>query len=147
MNWDDLAGRLAAAHQDNPQRARLAELGLAKIREGVGELAALGHSLHLEEGAPPAPLEWPKMVYHSNCREGRVVGCQAELEELGQGWHDHPAKVDQAEGMAAQFEGRGGVTRTGGALVPVGEPTELDQQQQHEGASPAGGEGPANDQT
>lgn len=139
MNFHDLSARLAAHHQDHPQRSRLAELALSKVQEGLSELAALGHNFHLEDGPQDPPQEWPKMVYHANWREGRVVGSSEELSELGPGWFDHPAKVDQAEGLATQFEGRGGVPKPAGVPAPTGltEPTRIDQERAQQGGGAA----------
>ena len=123
MDWKAFDAKIAHLHRDHPQRAKLAELAVAQIREGMQHLHSLGHAVSLVEAPPEAPLEWPKMVYHAQQGQ-RIVHSNYELDELGPGWYDHPAKAAEMEGHDYQFAARGGVASNAkppAPLAPQGE--------------------------
>lgn len=105
MNWRE---KIIAAWPDNLQKAHRARVALTDLDRILGELAAMGHPLHVEEGyVPPPPPGWPKAVFHVHAG-ARIVRDQFELDELGEDWHPTMEEARQAEGMRKQFE-RGGV--------------------------------------
>ena len=106
-NWPALHAHLEAHHLGDMQRQMLAEHALREIYVALNRLVGLGHVYHLEEGPASSP-EWPKEVYKRG-QGARQVACQAELDELGEGWFDSLSAAEQHHGMTVQFAGRGGV--------------------------------------
>ena len=90
MNLDDLKAELAAHHVDVPQRRMLAELAVETLREGLAQLARLGHALHIEKLGEAPVLLWPKMLYR-NASDIMTVDNKADFEAaLAAGWREHP---------------------------------------------------------
>jgi hypothetical protein len=81
---------------------------LADLDRTLGDLAGMGHPLHVEEGyvAPPPP-GWPRAMFHLYA-PARVVHCQADLDELGPDWYPTMEEARHAAGMAKQMQ-RGGI--------------------------------------
>lgn len=107
--FSTLRARLLAQHIASPQRERLVELALAQIETALVELGRHGHQVHLAEG-PGDVDSYPRLVFHASAGI-REIFHPSDLLELGPGWYDSWAQAQQAEGMAAQFAGRGGVRR------------------------------------
>jgi hypothetical protein len=116
MNWDELRGQLAVRFVDDQQRAYRAGHALTAIQHGLEMLSTMGVHFHLADGTGEAPY-WPRTFYSEAEPTGRVITCQADLDDLGVAWYDHPNKVEQARGLRFQFQ-RGGVfARTLPAVV------------------------------
>jgi len=105
MNWRE---QIIADWPDEPQKIARAKVALAELDHALGELAGLGHPLHVEQGyvAPPPP-GWPKAVFHVLAGT-RVVRSQRELDELGEDWFGTMEEARHAEGMRMQMK-RGGI--------------------------------------
>lgn len=112
MDFSGWKRKLEASHASSPQATAKALRAFALVEEGLKELGALGHPLHLAEG-PGAPLApWPRLLFHvSAAPNGRLVASPWEAEELGPDWYDTLAEAQGADGRAQQFSGRGGVHR------------------------------------
>lgn len=92
MLKDELKGKLALQFALEPQKAYQANSAIAGVFAGLEELAKLGHTYQLVEGASALPLEFPKMVYSDSLAPYElVVNSQDELEALPQGWDVHPS--------------------------------------------------------
>lgn len=86
---EELEARLVATHE-MPQRANAAQRGFAMLREALGLLASLGHSLHIAESGASPMVVFPKMLYKSGLGE-LTVHSQSDLETaLGDGWSETP---------------------------------------------------------
>lgn len=107
--FSTLRSRILAEHIARPQSERRVDLALREIAVALETLSAAGHHLHLEEG-PPSADTFPRLVFHATSGI-REIFHPTDLVELGPGWYDSWAEASQAEGMAAQFAGRGGVRR------------------------------------
>jgi hypothetical protein len=117
MNWRE---RIISDWPNEPQKIARAKVALAALDQALGELAGLGHPLHIEEGyVPPPPPGWPKAVFHV-LAGARVVRSQHELDELGGDWYGTMEEARQAEGMRMQM-------RRGGIFNPRQMPTLLTQ--------------------
>lgn len=105
MNWRE---KIVADWPDEPQKLARARVALAELDHALGQLAGLGHPLHVEEGyvAPPPP-GWPKAVFHVQAGT-RVVRSQQELDELGEDWFGTMEEARHAEGLRMQMK-RGGI--------------------------------------
>ena len=94
ISVDELGDHLAAAHAEAPQHEMKARRGLAMIREGLAELASLGHMFHLSEISAVAPLRFPQMLYKAQFGtvDQRTVESQTEYEEAtSDGWTETPS--------------------------------------------------------
>lgn len=105
MNWRE---RIVSDWPDEPQKIARARVALAALDHALGELAGMGHPLHVEEGyvAPPPP-GWPRAVFHATTGT-RVVRSQIELDELGEDWFPTMEEARHAEGLRMQMK-RGGI--------------------------------------
>lgn len=110
MNWPLLLSQLLSSHQHDPQASRRIELAVEEIRLGLQTLTTLGHVWHLEKGPAESQPSWPQTLWHLSGRN-REVWHQSDIDELGPDWYPSLAQAKHAEGLAAQFTGRGGVTR------------------------------------
>jgi hypothetical protein len=117
-----LRTRLRAELHSQPQRSLDCDLALREIEEGLARLARHGYVFHLEPGpAPVVEPPWPRLMFHStSAPNGRVVNSPWDLSELGPDWWPTLEEAQHADGLKAQFAGRGGLGRAGG-LVPTGE--------------------------
>ena len=114
MNWQLLRNSLIN-HPDSheqPQRVARIDRALAGVREGLEELARLGHPFWLSESPQPLPL-WPRLVFHlTKAPRGFLCLCEEDFGFLGgheSGWHDTLDEAKHSAGMDRQFRGRGGV--------------------------------------
>jgi hypothetical protein len=90
---DEVGLRLAEVHGASPQREMHAKMALAKVREGLGELASLGHQFMLVEGEEWAALQFPQMIYKAQGQTvtERIVSNSEELADaLKNGWVKDP---------------------------------------------------------
>lgn len=89
--WADLKTWIEGIHWGNPQRVALGQMAVDQIREGIENLAKLGHSFQLSQVDPRSivPEEWPKMFYHSELGEQVVVNAE-EAKKLESGWQTRP---------------------------------------------------------
>jgi hypothetical protein len=94
----------------------LLQVALSQVDEGLAGLARLGHQMHLEEGPPPPLEEWPRVFFHLNFPQGRLVRSRWELADLGEGWYPTLEQAQHQDGVAVQMAGRGGV---GNRNLPV----------------------------
>lgn len=105
MNWRE---KIITAWPDDLQKAHRARVALSDLDRILGELAAMGHPLHIEEGyVPPPPPGWPKAVFHLHAG-ARIVRDQFELEELGEDWFPTMEEARHAAGLRKQYQ-RGGI--------------------------------------
>lgn len=105
MNWRE---KIITAWPDDLQKAHRARVALADLDRILGELTALGHPLHVEEGyVPPPPPGWPKAVFHLHAG-ARIVRDEHELEELGEDWYPTMEEARHAAGLRKQYQ-RGGI--------------------------------------
>lgn len=92
-------------------------MAVAQVEAGLTALGRLGHRYYLEPGPPPDADQWPRVMFHVEAApNGRVVASDFARHELGEGWFYTLAEAQHAEGMRAQFAGRGGV---GDRSVPM----------------------------
>lgn len=111
-NWRNLHNKLQAELFDFPQKARLAEHALREVEQGLAALSAIGYLFHLEDGPGELLDDWPRIMYHVDAApNGRVVLCEADLDELGPGWYHTPQEAHHATGYETQMHGRGGVPK------------------------------------
>lgn len=105
MNWRE---KIISDWPSEPQKIARAKVALAELDRAIGELAGLGHPLHVEEGyvAPPPP-GWPRAMFHMTSGT-RVVRDQRELDELGEDWYPTMDEAKHAEGLRMQMK-RGGI--------------------------------------
>lgn len=105
MNWRE---KIICDWPDNLQKAHRCKAALADLDRILGELAGLGHPLHVEEGyTPPPPPGWPRAMFHLRAGS-RIVRDQQELEELGEDWYPTMEEARHAAGLAKQYQ-RGGI--------------------------------------
>lgn len=131
MDLSALRARLQGEHHSSPQDCEAIRHAADGISNGLDALARLGHLYHLEPG-PPVPGEiWPRLMFHAEAApNGRLVASPYEAYELGTGWFFTLAEAQHAEGMRAQFAGRGGIgdrsvpMLLNGAVGPQAEPAE-----------------------
>jgi len=111
MDWQGLRRYLQSLRTHPQELARL-DRALAMAEEGLQVLSSMGHTYHLEPG-PGKPLaEWPRRMYHITAApNGRWVGSEYELWDLGPGWCDTLSEAQHRDGYAQQMAGRGGVNR------------------------------------
>lgn len=105
MNWRE---KITTDWPNDLQKAHKCRQALIDLDRALGELAGLGHPLHIEEGyqAPPAP-GWPKAMFHIS-QPPKAIWCQGELDELGDGWFPTMEEARTAHGLVKQYE-RGGI--------------------------------------
>lgn len=105
MNWRE---KIICDWPNDLQKAYRARMALAELDRLLGELASLGHPLHVEEGyVPPPPPGWPRAMFHLYAPP-RVVNCQADLDELGDDWYPTMEEARHAAGVTKQMQ-RGGI--------------------------------------
>ena len=108
MNWPLLRNSLANQYHEQPQVVAKIDHALSSVRSGLEQLAALGHLMHLCEGAAPVAKEWPRMVYSLSHPRGYLCLCEQDFVLLGPGWFNTLDEAKHADGMGAQFR-RGGI--------------------------------------
>jgi hypothetical protein len=119
LNRDSFAllERLRAEFHGKPQQLAMVEAAVTNVDTGIATLAALGHSFHLALGPAPPQDEYPKLVFHvKSAPNGRLVRSRWELADLGEDWYPSLEAAQHADGVRAQFAGRGGV---GNRNLPV----------------------------
>jgi putative ubiquitin-RnfH superfamily antitoxin RatB of RatAB toxin-antitoxin module len=105
MNWRQ---RILVDWPNHPQNAMKARMALQQIEEGLAQLTALGHPLHIEEGYQPPPRpEYPKVKFHL-LQGQRVVHNVGDEDELGEDWYNTMDEAKHAAGMTKQMQ-RGGI--------------------------------------
>lgn len=106
-----------ADHHHDLQSQERVRLAFGALDDALTTLAHLGHQYHLETGVAPEVSEWPRVMFHVEAApNGRVVKSEYEAQELGPGWWDTLQAAQHAEGVRAQFAGRGGI---GDRSVPM----------------------------
>ncbi len=119
MDWKHLRETLLNDNHDRPQNVARIEMDLAKVQEGIEDLARLGYIYHLAVGSQPPVKKYPKMFFHfEKAPDGFLCLCEEDREILGDGWFETKSAAEHAEGMGHQFR-RGGVFPTKGLPVVV----------------------------
>lgn len=133
MNWQAFRNDLVndPSHHERPQHTALIDRSFALVREGLQQLASLGHQFHLAEGPAPEKPRWPRMVYSLDHPRGFFCLCQQDFEFLGEGWYDTLDEVKLAAAIKEQYKGRGGELPKSGlpaTIVDDSQLTYLDRQ-------------------
>lgn len=106
-----------ADHHHDMQSQEKVRLAFSALDDAITTLSHLGHQYHLAPGTADAVPEWPRVMFHVEAApNGRVVQSLYEAQELGDGWWDTLQAAQHAEGVRAQFAGRGGI---GDRSVPM----------------------------
>lgn len=113
FDWQRLQQQLEAEHFARPQNVARITRAIGHVREGLDELARLGHPFCLIPGIEPTtdPDDlWPQTWFHMDTApNGRIVRDRWQLETLGDGWCKTLAEAQHMAGKSAQFAGRGGI--------------------------------------
>lgn len=106
-----------ADHHHDMQSQERVRMAFSALDDALTTLSHLGHQYHLASGVADATPEWPRVMFHVEAApNGRVVSSLYEAGELGAGWWDTIQAAQHAEGVRAQFAGRGGI---GDRSVPM----------------------------
>ena len=100
----EMEANVVQAHAGNTQREAYARMALAKIREGIAELAALGHQFMLVEGENTSALQFPQMIYRmesGTVRERTIQNGDELGDALANGWTKDPKGQAAARTPAA----------------------------------------------
>lgn len=89
----DLKAELLAKYEGAPQQRWHVSAAIEMVQQGLAELRSMGHLFDIVDGETAPPVEWPKMFYHQTIGS-LAVNSQAEADELGPGWSDHPSGVN-----------------------------------------------------
>lgn len=117
LEIEQLRTKHQADHFGSLQQVEQIRLAMAAIDDGLNVLSRLGHRYHLEPGPPPLHNRWPKIMFHVEAApNGRIVNSEYDAQELGVGWYYTLQEAQHAEGVRAQFAGRGGI---GDRSVPM----------------------------
>jgi hypothetical protein len=117
LQLERLKTKHQADHFARPWEVEQVRLALAAIDDGLNVLSRLGHPYHLVAGPSPVEDEWPKVMFHVEAApNGRIVNSLYDAQELGPEWFYTLQEAQHAEGIRAQFAGRGGV---GSRSVPM----------------------------
>ena len=122
---------LVGQHFDQPQNLMIIRHAFDLIAEGLKLLGSLGHPFHLVEGTSVEGEIWPKVYFHIEAApNGRLVNSLYDLQDLGPGWYPSLDQAQHADGMATQFDGRGGVRKRDvpmliGASAPIDQMAEF----------------------
>jgi len=117
LQLEKLKAKHQADHFASLQDVEMVRQALLSIDIGLNFLSRLGHRYHLEPGPAPEVDDWPKVMFHVEAApNGRVVNGPTEARELGSDWFFTLQEAQHAEGMRAQFAGRGGI---GDRSVPM----------------------------
>lgn len=125
MSLASLRSRILGELHHRPQAAMEATHGFRELESGLAALARLGYLFHLEPGPQPPGVEWPRLMFHvSSAPNGRLVASSWDLAELGPDWFPTLEEAQHAEGLRAQFAGRGGLGQRG-LPVALGAPESI----------------------
>lgn len=108
MNWQLLRNHLVNQHTMQPQQIMMIDHALNAVRQGLEQLAQMGHMMHLADGAAPPTAEWPRLVFSVDRPNGFMCLCEQDFALLGPGWFNTLAEAQHADGMGEQFK-RGGI--------------------------------------
>ncbi len=101
MNLNDLKAKLDLELKEKPQVQYLALAAVDGIRQGIAQLASIGYQAELmvlgEDGTPPSPVEYPKMLYLAGAPDLTV---EDEVEERNARGLGYAGKNDPAPGAA-----------------------------------------------
>lgn len=105
MNWRE---KIIIDWPNDLQKAHRCRTALQDLERCLLELAGLGHPLHIEEGyRSPPPPGWPKAMFHLT-EPAKVIHCQGDLDELGDGWYPTMEQARHEAGLTKQYQ-RGGI--------------------------------------
>lgn len=103
----DLRKKVLDAHEGNPQRQALANVGLNELEHAQSVLSGLGHKIIFGfDDSATAAIQFPKMMYFDgeNGLAHVEVNSGTEAQALRDaGWHDHPSDRPDAPATDAGF--------------------------------------------
>jgi hypothetical protein len=89
MDFNEFRQKVVFPVADRPQLVGLANFHLDNMHAAIAGLQNMGHRVEVGFAEAPAPLQFPKMLYHPDGTTLEVVNSAAEIAAKADGWAEH----------------------------------------------------------